>query len=234
MGHVFSAIAGRSDWWYTSRMRGFALLSVLAVAACGAQKPPVDPSQGNAKEDMSSDWSASAPTPPAAKESSSESSVSSETSSPSTASSSTVSPSTTPGGSGSKGGSSSPSKSGGGASDAPAAHVVDNGPHVPVTVGGAGFDRGSIEVVLKRAARQVKANCGAATDDSGSASGPWGKATVTVKLGHNGHSKSGTIAAPFDGKPTGNCAIKAFGNLIYEPFAGGDADVDWPVEIVKP
>jgi len=111
---------------------------------------------------------------------------------------------------------------------------ADPGPHVPASFGGASYDRTQLEVVLKRAARQVKANCGAATDENGAASGPWGKTTVTVKLGHNGHSKGGTVPSPFDGKAAGRCAAQAFGNLIYAPFAGSDADVDWPVEVVKP
>jgi hypothetical protein len=89
-------------------------------------------------------------------------------------------------------------------------------------------------VGLKRAARQVKANCGAATDENGATTGPWGKTTVTVKLGHNGHSKGGSIPAPFDGKSTGRCVVQAFSNLIYAPFAGSDTDVDWPVELTKP
>jgi hypothetical protein len=198
-------------------MRGFALLSVLALTACfSAKTPPVDPSQENAsKEDMSSDWTASAPPPP--KPAPSEESDS-------TSSSSSTGSDTTP--------RSSPATSKGGSSltQAPS----DNGPHVPSSVGGPSYDRGSIEVVLKRAARQVKANCGLATDENGTAPGPWGKTVITVKLGHNGHSKGGTIPAPFDGKTTGNCAVKAFVNLIYEPFAGSDTDVDWPVEITKP
>ncbi len=80
----------------------------------------------------------------------------------------------------------------------------------------------------------MKSNCGSATDDNGASIGPWGKTIVTVKLGHNGHSKGGSVPAPFDGKPAGRCAVAAFANLIYSPFAGSDADVDWPVEIVKP
>jgi hypothetical protein len=110
----------------------------------------------------------------------------------------------------------------------------DSGPHVPASLGGASYDRKTLEVGLKRAARQVKANCGAATDDNGATTGPWGKTNVTVKLGHNGHSKGGTVPAPFDGKPTGRCAAQAFVNLIYAPFPGSDTDVDWPVEIDKP
>ncbi len=89
-------------------------------------------------------------------------------------------------------------------------------------------------MVLKRAARQVKANCGASVGEDGKASGPWGKATVTVKLGHNGHSQGATVEAPYDGKPVGRCMTQAFSILIFPPFAGPDADVEWPVEVVKP
>jgi hypothetical protein len=96
------------------------------------------------------------------------------------------------------------------------------------------YDKDGTEIVLKRAARQVHDNCGFATNEDGKRDGPWGKTTVTVMLGHNGHSKGVTIPAPFDGKPTGNCAIKAFSNLTFEPWSGPDTSVDWPVEIPEP
>jgi hypothetical protein len=120
------------------------------------------------------------------------------------------------------------------ASTTTAAPAADNGPHVSSELGGPAYDRAQLEVTLKRAARQVSANCGAATDDTGTASGPWGKTTITVKLGHNGHSRGGAVPPPFDGKTTGRCVVQAFTNLIYAPFAGADVDVDWPVEIKKP
>ena len=100
--------------------------------------------------------------------------------------------------------------------------------------GSTPYDKDAVDVQLKRGARQVKANCGAATDENGASTGPWGKTTITVKVGHNGHSKGGSVPAPFDGKATGRCVVQAFSNLIYAPFPGGDADVDWPVEITKP
>lgn len=93
------------------------------------------------------------------------------------------------------------------------------------------YDREATEMVIRRAARQVKENCGAATDEDGKASGPWGKALVTVNLGHNGRSKGATISAPFEGKPTGRCALQAFANLMYPPWAGADTSVEWEVEI---
>jgi len=97
------------------------------------------------------------------------------------------------------------------------------------------YDKDSVEIVLRRAANQVKANCGAATDDNGKASGPFGQTKVSVTLGRNGHVRDVTIPGPYDGKPVGSCAIKAFQNLIYPPYAAPmDSVVDWDVEIVKP
>jgi len=96
------------------------------------------------------------------------------------------------------------------------------------------YDREATEVVLKRAARQVKENCGQAKDEDGKAVGPWGKTTIQVQLGHNGRSKGTTVPSPFQGKPTGNCVEKAFANLTFPPWSGADAQVDWEVELVEP
>jgi hypothetical protein len=96
------------------------------------------------------------------------------------------------------------------------------------------YDKEQTEVVLKRAARQVKDNCGAAKNDDGKAVGPWGKTNVQIMLGHNGHSKGITVPAPYQGKPTGNCVEKAFTNLTFPPWSGQDTQIDWEVEIVQP
>jgi len=96
------------------------------------------------------------------------------------------------------------------------------------------YDKEATEVVLRRAARQVKDNCGAAKDDNGKAVGPWGKTTIQVQLGRNGHSKGTTVPAPYQGKPTGNCVEKAFTNLTFPPWQGADTQVDWEVELVEP
>jgi hypothetical protein len=96
------------------------------------------------------------------------------------------------------------------------------------------YDKEGAEIALKRAARQVKANCGQAKDDSGKAIGPWGKVTVQVQLGHNGHSKGTTVPAPYQGKPVGNCIEKAFTNLQFPPWSGDDTQVDWDVELIEP
>jgi hypothetical protein len=96
------------------------------------------------------------------------------------------------------------------------------------------YDKEQTEIVLNRAARQVLANCGFAKDEDGKELGPWGKTSVSVTLGHNGHTKSVTIPEPFDQKPTGKCAVKAFSNLTFPPWSGPDETIEWPVEIKQP
>jgi hypothetical protein len=96
------------------------------------------------------------------------------------------------------------------------------------------YDKEGTEIALKRAARQVKDNCGAAKDDNGKAIGPWGKLTIQVQLGRNGHSKGTTVPSPYSGKPAGNCIEKAFTNLQFPPWNGGDTQVDWEVELIEP
>jgi hypothetical protein len=96
------------------------------------------------------------------------------------------------------------------------------------------YDKEATEVVIKRAARQVKANCGAAKGDDGKATGPWGKVTVQLQLGSNGHSKGITVPSPYQGKPAGNCIEKAFTNLTFPPWGGTDTEVSWEVELVSP
>lgn len=96
------------------------------------------------------------------------------------------------------------------------------------------YDKAATDVILARAARQVQANCGFAKNEEGKAVGPWGKTNVSVTLGHNGHTSSVTIPEPFDGKPTGRCAVKAFANLVFPPWSGPDETVEWPVEIPQP
>jgi hypothetical protein len=96
------------------------------------------------------------------------------------------------------------------------------------------YDKEATEVVLKRAARQVKDNCGQAKDEHGKAIGPWGKTTIQVQLGHEGHSKGTTVPSPYTGKPTGTCVERAFTNLTFPPWQGQDAQIDWEVELVEP
>jgi hypothetical protein len=122
---------------------------------------------------------------------------------------------------GSSSGSSSSSSS---SSDAPAP-----------SSGGSSYDKAYVEGQLKSAARQVKSNCGSATDDSGAAPGPWGKTQASVTLGRNGHVQAVSVPAPYDGQPEGVCAVNAFKKLQFPPYAGSsDAVVPWDIEFVKP
>jgi hypothetical protein len=103
-----------------------------------------------------------------------------------------------------------------------------------VAFAGDTYDKEATEVILNRAARQVQANCGHATNEDGKAAGPWGKTSVSITLGHNGHTRTVSVPEPFDGKPTGKCVLKAFGNLTFPPWSGPDTTVEWPVEIPQP
>ena len=95
------------------------------------------------------------------------------------------------------------------------------------------YDKEQTEIVLVRAAKQVKANCGEAKNEDGKAEGPWGKTKITVVLGHNGHSRSASVGAPYEGKPVGRCMVQAFSNLTFPPWAGQDTTVEWDVEAVQ-
>jgi hypothetical protein len=126
------------------------------------------------------------------------------------------------------------------------ASVVKDQPDAPEKAGGGPavheaaarshdkYDKEATEVVLKRSTRQVKDNCGAAKDENGKATGPWGKVNLQIILGHNGHSKTVTVPAPYQGKPVGNCIEMAFTNLSFPPWAGADTQIDWEVELVQP
>ena len=101
--------------------------------------------------------------------------------------------------------------------------------------GATPYDKDAVYVQLKRAARQVKGNCGAATDDTGLATGPWGQTKVSVVLGRNGHVKKVTVPAPYDGKPVGVCVEHAFQKLVFPPYgAPSDAILDWDIEVTQP
>src|SRR5271170_2524360 len=63
------------------------------------------------------------------------------------------------------------------------------GPASPDTSNTVPYDKDAVEAELKRGARQVKDNCGAATGDDGEATGPWGAMDLQITLGRNGHIK---------------------------------------------
>jgi hypothetical protein len=100
---------------------------------------------------------------------------------------------------------------------------------------GTPYDKDEIETKMRRSAKQIKANCGSATDEEGKATGPWGTLKATITLGRNGHVKDVSIPDPYNGKPVGTCVSRQLMKLIYSPFAGStDASIEWDFELVKP
>ena len=118
---------------------------------------------------------------------------------------------------------SSPSGSSGGSSkggddgEKPSGSSGGGGGEEPAAGGKTAYDKEAVDVQLKRASRQVKANCGTATDDEGKATGPWGSTKASVVLGRNGHVKQVTVPAPYDGKPVGICVVHAFQKSSSRP-----------------
>lgn len=96
------------------------------------------------------------------------------------------------------------------------------------------YDKEATEVVLRRAANQVKGNCGAARDDDGKQTGPWGKTKVSLTLGRNGRMKGVQLPSNYENKAAGRCIVNAFQGLIFPPWSGQDATIDWDIELVQP
>jgi hypothetical protein len=184
---------------------GLAICGLLASACGGAKKPAVDPTASAPSSDEETKWDSSSETAETARRSKSLSASS-------------------------RSGSSDDPSNAGSPSGAPSGEALAPSPPQHQRRSDE-YDKEGTEIVLKRAARLVKANCGAATDEDGKASGPWGAGSMTLVLGHNGHMKDVSIGSPFDGKPTGRCAIQAFKLLTYPPWAGSDMTIDYAVEI---
>ena len=101
--------------------------------------------------------------------------------------------------------------------------------------GGSSYDKDAVEAQLKRAAKQVKDNCGSASDEDGNKTGPWGSTTATVVLGRNGHVQDVTLPSPYSGKPVGDCVVNSFKKIQFPPYAGStDVSVPWDVTINAP
>jgi hypothetical protein len=101
--------------------------------------------------------------------------------------------------------------------------------------GAAVYDKDAVDAQLKRAAKQIKDNCGSASDEDGNKGGPWGSTTATVVLGRNGHVHEVTVPPPYSGKPVGDCAVNSFKKIQFPPYGGStDASVSWDIQIVEP
>jgi hypothetical protein len=101
--------------------------------------------------------------------------------------------------------------------------------------GGGSYDKDAVDAQLKRAAKQVKDNCGSASDEEGNKTGPWGSTTATIVLGRNGHIQDVAVPSPYSGKPVGDCVVNSFKKIQFPPYGGAsDASVSWDVQIVAP
>ena len=185
-----------------------ALASVLVLGGCGGGGKGAD-SPGTCPDGTTLKGSDCVPSDSPGDDSSSSSSSSTSSSSSSTSS----------------GTSSGSSASAGGGDDSSSATASGKPP----------YDKDAVDIELKRAVRQVKANCGTVTDDTGQATGPWGQTTAHIVLGRNGHVKQVTVPAPYDGKVVGLCVVHAFQKIQFPPYNGSsDAAVDLDIEIVQP
>jgi hypothetical protein len=102
-------------------------------------------------------------------------------------------------------------------------------------VSGGSYDKDAVEAQLKRAAKQVRFNCGAASDEDGAKKGPWGATTATIVLGRNGHVHEVTVPPPYSGKPVGDCVVNSFRKIQYPPYnAVSDTSITWDVQILEP
>src|SRR5689334_2580575 len=88
------------------------------------------------------------------------------------------------------------------------------------------FDDEQAKVVLARAATNAHTCVEVVDKDQ-----PHGEGTVTVTFSGKGKSTNATIAAPFEGTPMGQCATRAFVNMIVPPFEGPDVDMTYQVNL---
>ncbi len=70
--------------------------------------------------------------------------------------------------------------------------------------GGGGYDKDAVEAQLKRATKQIKSNCGSATDDEGKATGPWGTVTANIVLGQKRARQGRDRARPLQRQARGH------------------------------
>ena len=88
------------------------------------------------------------------------------------------------------------------------------------------FDEEQAKIVLARAATNAHTCVDVVDKDQ-----PHGEGTVTVTFSGKGKSTNATIAAPFSETPIGNCATRAFVNIIVPPFEGADVDMTYQVNL---
>jgi hypothetical protein len=82
------------------------------------------------------------------------------------------------------------------------------------------FDEAQAKIVLQRAAKSARTCLNVVGQNQ-----PRGDATVSVTFSGAGKSTKATVGPPFEGKPIGNCVVRAFVNIIVKPFEGPDVEM---------
>jgi hypothetical protein len=88
------------------------------------------------------------------------------------------------------------------------------------------FDEAEAKILLSRAARSARTCVNVVSQSQ-----PHGDAVVTVTFSGTGKSTKATLGPPFEGKPIGNCVIRAFVNIIIKPFEGPDVQMTQKVTL---
>jgi hypothetical protein len=89
------------------------------------------------------------------------------------------------------------------------------------------FDEAQAKIVLNRAANSARTCVNVIN-----ANQPRGDVTVTVTFsGTLGKSTKATVGPPFEGKPYGNCVVRAFVNIVVKPFDGPDVEMTQKVTL---
>jgi hypothetical protein len=88
------------------------------------------------------------------------------------------------------------------------------------------FDEAEAKIVLHRSANNARSCVNVV-----GANQPHGDVTVTVTFSGTGKTTKATIGPPFEGKPFGNCVIRAFVNIVIKPFEGPDVKMTQKVTL---
>jgi hypothetical protein len=88
------------------------------------------------------------------------------------------------------------------------------------------FDEEQARIVLARAATNAHTCVDIVDKDQ-----PHGDATIIVTFSGRGKSTKASIGSPYDGTPMGQCATRAFVNIIVPPFEGADVDLLQQVDL---
>lgn len=92
------------------------------------------------------------------------------------------------------------------------------------------FDKKQVKMELQRATRSAESCPGVVHEQEGKDK-PRGETSVTITFQEDGTVKSVSIPSPFDGKPVGDCVIRAYKAVLVPPYTGGEMIVDQKVNL---